>query len=195
MKSLAEWIKVTATSSDVEGASAAVPHTALVVDNLVASWGGIAFAELSVLVVHLRYLALVHQTHHWISRGDSFYGDHKLFEELYNAIVDEIDMVAEKAVGLGGEQNVNLALQVSQLMGLCKAYGSPQTVPQSCDLAKASLVAECNLLKVIQASSDCMEANGTMTPGIENMLQALYDAHEKHVYLLKRRCSQSPMGF
>lgn len=191
MKSLAEWIKV-----DVGvDAETDVPHTSLVVDNLMAAWGGVSYAELSVVLVHLRYLAVVHQTHHWIAQGDPFYSDHQLFERLYNDVVKEIDDVAEKSIGLGSEHNVNLMLQVSQLNQLCKAYGSPQTVPQSSDLARTSLVAECNFLKILEAACESMRSQGTDTPGIENLLQGIADLHENHVYLLKRRCSQVPMGF
>lgn len=195
MKSLAEWIKIVDAEIGREDDTKGHPHTGLVVDNLVAAWGGISYAELSVVVVHLRYLSLVHQTHHWTAKGDPFFGDHKLFEELYDTVSKEIDVVAEKSVGLGGEANVNLPLQISQVMKLCSAYGSPQTVPQSNDLARASLVAEFNFLKILKAACDSMKSNCTETPGVENMLQQLFDTHERHVYLLKRRCSQAVLGF
>lgn len=193
MKSLAEWIKVELAGT--EGGEQPQPHTDLQVDNTVAAWGGIAYAELSIMLVYLRYLAALHQTHHWVCRGDAFYGDHKLFEELYDSVTDEIDVVAEKAVGLGSEHNVNLMLQISQLQQLSKACASPQTVPKTSDLAKASLVAEFNFLKVLTATMQVMRANRTMTDGVENMLQGIADRHEGHVYKLKRRCEQTALGF
>lgn len=195
MKSLAEWIKVDITGGDEEETEEAVPHAGLMVDNMAAAWGGIAYAELSVVLVHLRYLAMVHQTHHWVARGDAFYGDHLMFQRMYDKVIEEIDAVAEKAVGSGSEHNVNLMLQTSQLQQLSKAFGSPQTVPQTSDLAKASLVAECNFLKILKAACESMQGNGTCTPGIENMLQGIADAHEGHIYLLKRRCSRAALGF
>lgn len=195
MKSLAEWIKVDITGGEGEEAEAVVPHTGLVVDNMAAAWGGITCAELSVVLVHLRYLAMVHQTHHWIARGDAFYGDHLMFRRMYDKVIAEIDEVAEKAVGCGSEHNVNLSLQVSQLQQLSKAFSSPQTVPQTSDLARASLTAECNFMKVVKAACESMQNNGTCTPGIENMLQGIMDAHEEHIYLLKRRCTQMVLGF
>jgi len=190
MKTLAEWVQV---EKGVEGE--AVPHTGLVVDNLIAAWGGIPCAELSVVLVHLRYLTFVHQTHHWTAKGDPFFGDHKLFEQLYDQVVEDIDTVAEKAVGLGNEQNVNMMLQIKQLGTLCNAYGSPQTVPHSNDLAKTSLIAEWNFLKIVKIAEDSMKQNDTWTPGVSNMLQGLFDIHEKHIYLLKRRCSAATLGF
>lgn len=194
MKTLAEWIEVQNSGEEGLESNKAAPHTELLFDNMLAVWGRIAYAELSIILVQLRYLAMIHQTHHWIAKGDSFYGDHKLFGDLYDAVVDEVDTVAEKSVGKGSEYNVNLQLQVLQLQELSKAVSSPQTVPQTSDLAKASLVAECNFLKIIDAAWESMQSNGTATSGIENMLQGIADKHEKHVYLLKRRTSSAALG-
>lgn len=199
-KSLKEWIEVASTNEEspqsmhVSVRSELAP-TSLLIDNAVAAWGGCEYAELSVVLVYLRYLSMLHQTHHWIAKGDSFHGDHELFEKLYNRIVPEIDGVAEKAVGVGSENNVLLQLQLTQLTQVCSMYNSPQTVPQSSDLAKASLAAEWNFLKILTAATESMQANGSMTPGIENMVQTVFDTHEKHIYLLKRRCSSAPLGF
>jgi DNA-binding ferritin-like protein len=179
---------------DKESEAPSQPHLELHVDNLSASWGETSYVELSIVLVHLRYLAMLHQTHHWISRGDNFYSDHKLFEGLYSTIVEEIDEVAEKAVGYGSDANVNLQLQISQLLRLSNDCGSPQTVPQASDLAKASLCAEWNFLKVMSSVFARLREQGTMTDGIENMLQSVCDTHEKHIYLLKRRCSTAPLG-
>ena len=193
MKSLSEWIHVDIASTDAFENDG--PNIDLVVDNFAAAWGGIAYAELSVVLAHLRYLAMLHQTHHWTAKGDPFWGDHQLFADLYATLVSEIDIVAEKAVGLGSEANVNLQLQVTQLLKLSHDKGLSQTIPQSSELAKSSLIAEINLLKILQAASESMTSNGTSTPGVENMLQQLFDTHEKHVYLLKRRCSAPALGF
>jgi len=193
-KSLAEWIRVEPTG-DAGKVETHEPHDDLVVDNALAAWGGIGYAELSLLLVHLRFLALLHQTHHWIAKGDPYFGDHKLFEQLYNTVVEEIDDVGEKAVGLGNEQNVNLPVQISQLHRLSKAVGTPQTIPQSCELARMSMVAESNFLKVLVGMLASLKQSGASTPGVENMLGQLADTHERHLYLLKRRCSSSALGF
>lgn len=196
MKTLSEWIKVdnSVGGEAATGPEQAQPHADLHVDNSTAAWGGIPYAELSVLLVNLRYLAALHQTNHWVARGDCFYGDHKLFEEIYNSVLEDIDAVAEKAVGLGSEHNVNLMLQIMQLGQVSKSCASPQVVPKTSDLAKASLVAEFNFLKVLTAALVCMRANKTCTEGVENLLQGIADRHEAHIYKLKRRCSQTALG-
>jgi len=164
------------------------PNLNIVTDNMVAEWGGLPYAELSVVLVHLKFLAEVHQNHHWTCMGDPFYGDHLLFSRLYDAVKGEIDAVAEKAIGLGGTSNVNLQVLMSQVCKLTSGYGMTSTIPQQSDLARRSLMAEMNFLKVVDNCIACLDECGMLTNGIDNMLQGIADVHEGHVYLLKQRC-------
>lgn len=191
-RTLAEWIQVAA--SEEGGDASTGPPAELAFDNSLAAHSGVPYAELSQLLAVLRYLAMLHQTHHWVSKGDPFYSDHELFDKLYQRTLEDVDEVAEKAVGLGSEQNVALATQLCQILRLAKDMNSPQTVPHSSELAKASLCAERNLLQCIVMALQSMDQNGTTTPGVENMLQSIADRHEKHVYLLGRKCSQGAFG-
>lgn len=192
MRSLLEWIHVAGDPSDDAGPDG--PHDDLAHDNAVDGWSGLPYAELSVILVHLRYLSMLHQTHHWIARGDAFYGDHELFQLLYQRTLEDIDEVAEKAVGHGTEQNVALAQQLSQLSRLSHDGCSPQTIPQSSNLAQASLAAECSFLRVLKGMRESLRSQYALTDGMDNLLPQVADRHEKHVYLLRRRCSSGPMG-
>lgn len=163
-------------------------NTAIVVDNMIAEWGSCPNPQLSVLLVHLKFLAAVHQNHHWVVKGDSFYGDHLLFQRLYDGVVAEVDSVAEKVVGLGVAENVDLHLQLSQLNRLVQGYGMTQTIPQQTELAKRSLLAEMNFLGVAARLVESMKEYGCLTRGIDNLVAGIEDAHEGNVYLLKQRC-------
>ncbi len=158
-------------------------------ENMLAQWGGTAYSQLSVLLVHLKFLATVHQTHHWTAKGDPFYGDHLLFERLYSTTAGEIDSVAEKAIGLGSVNNVNLNLQLQQLASMSKAYGVSSTIPVTSDLAKRSMTAEISFLRCVANMVDSLKEMGMLTRGLDNMLAGIEDTHESHVYLLKQRCS------
>jgi hypothetical protein len=158
------------------------PNLAVVTDGLCAAWSGIPYAQLSVTLMMLRFLAFVHQTNHWTAKGDPFYGDHLLFERLYNGVVGEIDTVAEKAVGLGGTENVNLQLQVTQLLQMVQGYGTVSMIPQSCDLAQRSLVVEMNFVKNLTDLMLSMEEQGILTRGLSNLLEGVLDVHEGHIY-------------
>ena len=163
------------------------PNLGVVTDNMVSEWGGVPYPELSVLLVHLKFLAAVHQNHHWTTKGDPFYGDHLLFERILGGVCGEIDSVAEKAIGLGSTSNVDLVMQHKQLCQLVQGYGMTSTVPQPTELAKRSYLAEMNFLKVASHLVEHMKECGTLTRGLDNLLAGIEDAHEGHIYLLKQR--------
>jgi hypothetical protein len=83
-----------------------------------------------------------------------------------------------------------MMLQMAQVMRLIHGYGSAQMIPQSNELAKRSLMAEVNFIKVLNVLVQNMKDAGTYTGGLENLLGGIEDVHEKHIYKLKRRCSQ-----
>jgi DNA-binding ferritin-like protein len=157
-------------------------------DNLMSAWGSVEYGELSLLLVNMRALVMIHQTNHWISKGNQFYGDHLLFQRLYEESNDEIDSIAEKAIGLGGPDNVNLPLQAQQVNEVLQSYGPTSTIPQAGDLAKRSLTAEVSFLRCVAHCVDSLNEHGLMTRGLDNMLAGIEDTHEGHVYLLKQRC-------
>ena len=166
------------------------PNHDIILDNMMAEWGGLPYAQLSVVLVYLKYLATLHENHHWTCVGDPFYGDHLLFSRLYDAVDGEIDPVAEKAVGLGCTSNVNPQVIHSQVLKLLGGSGGASTIPMSSDLARKSLAAELNFMKVIDSCRSSLEEGGMLTNGVDNMLQDMADRHEGHVYLLKQRCSK-----
>ena len=61
------------------------------------------------------------------------------------------------------------------------------TIPQPTELAKRSYLAEMNFLKVMAHLAEHLKECGTLTRGLDNMLQGIEDKHEGHVYLLKQR--------
>jgi predicted ABC-type transport system involved in lysophospholipase L1 biosynthesis ATPase subunit len=55
------------------------------------------------------------------------------------------------------------------------------------ELAAKSYNAELMLLRVISLATAQMEASGTLTSGLANLLAGIEDKHEGHCYLLKQR--------
>lgn len=163
------------------------PGHNVMLDNMLAAWGAVPYAQLSLLLVQLRFLAVVHQIHHWTAKGDPFYGDHLLYQRLYDATAAELDELAEKAVGLGGNDNVNLQLQLMQVNQLAQGYGASSTLPMQSDLAKRSLAAEVGFLRCAAHCVCSLKEQGLLTRGLDNMLAGMEDRHEGHVYLLKQR--------
>lgn len=174
-------------SETLEMAVVVEPSTNISVDNMVSEWGSVSYPELSVLLVHLKFLSEVHQNHHWITKGDPFYGDHLLFQRLYECVSGEVDSVAEKMIGLGSTENAHLLLQHKQIFKLVQDYGMTNTIPHHTELVKRSYVAEMTFLKVVSHLVESMKECGTLTRGLDNMIAGIEDKHEGLVYLLKQR--------
>ena len=136
----------------------------------------------SGLISGLYALAVATQSAHWRSLGESFYGDHLMYQRMYDDVVHELDAVAEKFMGVVGDATI---LDPARLLTTVSAAVQQMVTPG--DLAASLLIAQRNFLKRVCALTDVLHVSGQCTPGIENMLQGISDAHEKHVYLLLRR--------
>jgi hypothetical protein len=163
-----------------------LPSPGVTFQNLVSQWGGRAYSELSVLLAAYRAMALIHQSAHWVCRGDQFYGDHLLMERLYNDANGFIDQIAEKAVGIGGEMLVEPKLQLIQMNLIFDACNF-NSMPSENDLVLRSLVTEQYVLTFVNFALETLKENFVLTQGIENFLQGLADAAENRCYLLKQR--------
>lgn len=157
-------------------------------DNLTTVWNNRPYGELAVVLAHLRALAMIHQTNHWIASGDASYSDHQLFQHLYESTLEEIDEVAERAVGLSGPDCVDLMLQVRQLESF---------INDMCDASQdvephTSYSAEMCILMCLKSASDSLREKGQLTRGLDNLLQGIEDKHEQNVYLLKQRLFKAP---
>ena len=152
---------------------------------------------LPAALVFLRALAIIHQSHHWLTYGESYYADHLLFQRLYEETVEEVDTVAEKAVGIGcptdkihpGVQTKLIAHIVEHFCGNGVTEGERQNAKS---YLETSLSAETNCLACLAQISATMKAKGELSRGVDNMLAGIEDKHESHIYLLKQRLTPDP---
>lgn len=158
--------------------------------SLLSQWMNQPYAELSVLLSWLRALQTVHQSNHWQSSADPFYGDHNLYERIYSAVTADIDRVAEKAVGMGTADLVCPCIVSQQMNAILAAYYLTRPgIPQPNDLAVRSLHMERTFISVITEMAECLATRRLLTKGVDNMLADLADRHEGNVYLLKQRAT------
>lgn len=160
----------------------------IALEHCLAEYGGAPYAELSVVMAALRAEAMIHQTHHWQTRGQAYYADHQLFERIYGAVNGFIDGLAEKAVGLGGEVLVQPLLQVSQVTVFSKLfYGDAPVKPYPEELPLLSLRALLKSSILLQMAYGLLKEKGNLSLGTDNFLQGVADTQENLVYLLKQR--------
>jgi len=151
----------------------------------------VAGQELPVALTLLRALGVVHQTHHWLTKGPNYYADHLLFERVYSPLAEEIDSLAERAVGTGSPSVLlHPAIQARKaaeiVESLCDGVDYEEGANTESYVA-ASLRAEQWFVSFMKKVAESMKASGTLSRGMDNLLAGIEDKHEEHIYLLSQR--------
>lgn len=146
-------------------------------------------ARMAATLVFLRALAVIYQTHHWQSRGPNFYGDHLMYERLYDSVNDSIDQVAERTVSLSGNPvQVSPVLQTQQVAKLVDAlYRSRVDTPSVEESVEICIAAENSFLSWLDTARKELDEWGALSQGLDNLIQGLADKHEDNLYLLQQR--------
>jgi DNA-binding ferritin-like protein len=121
---------------------------------------------------------------HWKTKGEQYYGDHLLYERLYQATFEDIDPIAEKAIGTTGESKfVTVSSILSRAAFYCGGYDT-----DNADLMPPSLLsAEQYFISITSNVLNELKAEGKSSTGVEAFLSELVNKHEGHVYLLRQR--------
>ena len=135
----------------------------------------------ALYVASLKALALIHQHNHWTTKGVAFYGDHLLFERLYNDTLELLDVAAEKFVGLMGPQVLVYDTQTELVNKVLSKYSNLEGSP-----VQMSLEAVKDFIKFSKDAYNCFEEEGKLTLGLDDMIMATASKSEEFVYLLQQ---------
>jgi DNA-binding ferritin-like protein len=136
--------------------------------------------RLQGLLSVLRAQYMSYQTSHWQSAGQAYYGNHLLFQRLYEQVQEEVDAVAEKAVGYLGPEVVDVVPQAELVLSWVGRWG------QEADHHKRGLQSEHDVQAVLQAAYDAIKAAKAMTLGLDDWIMATASAHDTNAYLLQQ---------
>lgn len=139
------------------------------------------FWELGMLIGVLRALVITQHAYHWQSSGANYYADHTLYERLYTESEEDIDGIAERAVGTGGRELTNYHHQLTTASFFMKAISHQKP------LYEEALDGEQVFIKLVEFAMKSLKEKGQLSPGIEQLLGDVLNKHESHVYLLKQR--------
>jgi DNA-binding ferritin-like protein len=129
----------------------------------------------------LRVSYIVHQHSHWKCKGPNFYGNHKMFQKIYEKAGDKIDSVAEKIIGLYGNDSLVIEDQLPEMNNLCKYHFE--------NFFKNSLDVEQDLIIMAEDVYNRIKAVGEMSLGLDDMLMSQINDFETSVYLIKQAMS------
>ena len=135
----------------------------------------------ALYIATLKAIALIHQHSHWTTKGEPFYGDHLLFERIYKSSLEDLDLAAEKFIGLFGADCLDYQLQTELLNKVLLRYKSLEGEP-----LEMSLAIERDFLKFSQDAYNCFEDEDKLTLGLDDMVMAIASNREGAVYLLQQ---------
>jgi len=139
----------------------------------------------NLYVATLRQMYLIHQHSHWTSRGKPFYGDHLLFQRLYESAAEDADTAAEKMIGLFGTDGVDYKEQCKLMNKIAMKFSELYDEP-----LEISLAIEKAFLDFSQAAYKAFDEEGVLSLGLDDMIMAIASNRETSVYLLKQALTE-----
>jgi hypothetical protein len=136
---------------------------------------------LRIVLAILRAQYLSYQTSHWQTRGPAYYGNHLLFQRLYEGVQAEIDALGEKLVGYFGIEAVDLEVSldlISEMVGRWCSHECP---------FRRGLASEGELQDALSIVRNSWPEEYVPLPlGLDDWLAATANAHESNQYLLQQ---------
>jgi starvation-inducible DNA-binding protein len=132
------------------------------------------------ILATLHAMRVSYQHSHWTSKGPMFFSRHQLFAKLYNSVAEELDLLAEKMVGMGGSYCIDLTQLVTRTAEICAS------LPKDDNLVSKALVLENMLQDLLKNQYELMKAEGSLTLGLDDFLMNVANNHETNQYLLKQ---------
>lgn len=136
------------------------------------------------ILAHLRALQWLYTSAHWNSRGPNSYGDHLLYQRLYEGLGESIDQLGERYVAYYGPFDpVGVSNRASGLVADFRRAVEQMAVPVSHLL----LLLEQQTQKMIRVAWKANQESSDMSLGLDDYLMALANNRDEAVYLLKQR--------
>jgi len=121
-----------------------------------------------------------YQNAHWTVKGAPFYGDHLMFQRIYESLQPQIDTLAEKAVAFFGGEVVEPIALAALMQGWLRRWSSVDC------LHKRSLMSEDDFQQAVKGVYDAMKASGSLSLGMDDFLLAMANDHETNTYLVQQ---------
>lgn len=138
------------------------------------------------LLSYLQALSWCYRHQHWTAKGDPYYGDHLLYQRLYESVDEEIDALAEKIQG--SLEDLDVLNQARVMLSIV------ESTPNTGNPSKDMLVAELAFQKLIRKVYEHMKTNNTLSLGMDDFLMSMASEHETNMYLLRQRTRTASSG-
>ena len=140
----------------------------------------------ALVAVHvaLEVEQMLFHAYHWRSKGQDYYGDHLLYQRLYQDRALEIDRIGEVLVALGGSESI---LPNVTIVGMQDLISRVEATKGKDAVKGLALVNE--TLRRINAANDLV-GKDAYALSVNNVLAGFADKHLEALYLLKQRAER-----
>jgi DNA-binding ferritin-like protein len=135
----------------------------------------------ALYIATLTAMSIIHHHSHWLTKGKTFYGDHLLFERIYDSSLEDLDAAAEKFIGVLGEGCLDYDLQTDLLHRVLLKYENLEGSPQ-----QMSFSIERDFLKLGEALRVLLDDEDKLSMGVDDLLASIASNRETAVYLLQQ---------
>lgn len=135
----------------------------------------------ALYIATLRAISIVHKNNHWITNGSNFYGSHLLFERLYESAIENLDLAAEKFIGLFGDECLSYDMQNDLLNKILVKYKNFEGSPFN-----QSLAIEKDFLNLSKEAYNCFSAENNLSLGLDDCIMSIASDREEACYLLQQ---------
>jgi len=149
---------------------------------------------LTAMLSYLRAMqAWFHGAHH-VTGGEGFAGDHsELYTRIYEAMIEDYDSAAEKAIGLSEEKTACPLKVMDHANKIISRLTSP------CDLTAVEIARHgysliMRYLKFLDHLYSSLDKDGSLTLGLDDFIMSMANDYETFAYLLKQRSSDYKSG-
>jgi len=119
-------------------------------------------------------------TTHWQAKGENYYGNHLLFQRIYEGMQGEIDTLAEKIVGYFDENAVENSVIMEKMHPWFDQWNK---ISNPLDRAIQS---EQDMQNLFKAAYEKLKKDDDISLGLDDFLMATANAHETNLYLLQQ---------
>lgn len=130
-------------------------------------------------------LSYVYSNMHWKTSGSNYYGDHLLYQRLYDDVSGEIDGIAEKFIGVISSEDFLPVKNAQKICDFVKEYVKDDS--KSDEFPKMAISMELDFMDMVDDLLFELDQEDRLTGGIEDTFQPILNKHEEHMYLLKQR--------